>query len=401
MREKLLAVMEELKEIIAEREELIELIAVALLTGKNLFILGDTGQAKSYVINEFRKRIDGARQYERILSKQTEEDALFGRIDLKSYIEGNPKIITKGKIPESHIIFLDEIFKSNEGVLNTLLTVLNERRYTNEDITYDIPAISFFSASNEIPDFKDPENELLRPLFDRYELKVLTHYIQDADKRKNLLENSINNQSKHYVTNSFSIDELYIMKKQVEQVSISSTIIDAVDEVLCELRRQGIHVSDRKFLNCIPVIKAKAWLDGREKAELSDLLVLVNYFWNKPEEISVIEAVLTKYCINPIKNQLEEIYLTAEELINEVKSDYGVMKDEGALDIRQKARLFRKFREELLKLYVAVVELSDKTDIASDRAECERTVSSLEDMSKEIHGIMQFTHVPLQELQYA
>ena len=54
-----------------------------------------------------------------------------------------------------------------------------------------------------------------------------------------------------------------------------------------------------------------------------------------------------------------------------------------------------------MKLYVAVVELSDKTDIASDRAECERTVTGLEEMSKEIHGIMQFTHVPLQELQYA
>ena len=55
--EKMLAVMDEVNSLAAEREELVECIALALLSRKNLFILGDTGQAKSYCINEFRKRI--------------------------------------------------------------------------------------------------------------------------------------------------------------------------------------------------------------------------------------------------------------------------------------------------------------------------------------------------------
>ncbi len=64
---------------------------------------------------------------------------------------GEPRIITKGKLPDSHIVFLDEIFKASDGILNALLTALNERRYTNEGKTIHIPTISFFSASNEIP----------------------------------------------------------------------------------------------------------------------------------------------------------------------------------------------------------------------------------------------------------
>ena len=86
LREKMLAVMADMNEQVVEREELIEAIAIALLTRKNLFILGAPGQAKSFAINQFRARITGARQFERLLTKQTDEDQLFGRVDLASLI---------------------------------------------------------------------------------------------------------------------------------------------------------------------------------------------------------------------------------------------------------------------------------------------------------------------------
>lgn len=88
LRDKMLAVMQEVNSEIAEREELIQTIALALLSGRNLFILGAPGQAKSFAVNEFRKRITGAKQFERLLSKQTDEEALFGRLDLASLIPG-------------------------------------------------------------------------------------------------------------------------------------------------------------------------------------------------------------------------------------------------------------------------------------------------------------------------
>lgn len=88
LRGKMQAVMTELNGEIAERDELIYAIALALLSESNLFILGDPGQAKSFAVNEFRKRITGAKQFERLLSKQTDEEALFGRLDLASLIPG-------------------------------------------------------------------------------------------------------------------------------------------------------------------------------------------------------------------------------------------------------------------------------------------------------------------------
>ncbi len=88
LKNKMRARMDEVRAQVAERDDLIEVIAIALLTRKNVFILGDTGQAKSYAINLFRSGITGARQFERLMSKQTDEEALFGRLDLSSLIPG-------------------------------------------------------------------------------------------------------------------------------------------------------------------------------------------------------------------------------------------------------------------------------------------------------------------------
>lgn len=49
LRDKMLAVIANTNDSVAEREELVEMIAIALLTRKNLFVLGEPGQAKSYV----------------------------------------------------------------------------------------------------------------------------------------------------------------------------------------------------------------------------------------------------------------------------------------------------------------------------------------------------------------
>ena len=46
-----------------------------------------------------------------------------------------------------------------------------------------IPVISFFSASNEIPNFRNKEEQILAPLYDRFQLKVVTHNVQKRKAR--------------------------------------------------------------------------------------------------------------------------------------------------------------------------------------------------------------------------
>ena len=444
LRNKMRARMEEVRAQVAERDELIEVIAIALLTRKNVFILGDTGQAKSYAINLFRSGITGARQFERLKSKQTDEEVLFGRLDLSSLIPGGvptevleqdshyrgmrqaletrlsnlsggnaaaysglveemeqyrkalselhsaePCVITKGKIPDSHICFLDEIFKASDGVLNALLTALNERRYTNEGKTIPIPTISFFSASNEIPDFNNPEEKILKPLYDRFELKVVTEYVESREARLAILKQKQSAPGTVQApTATISLAELKAMQADVRQVQVPDSINELMDDILCELRSKGIHISDRKFFGYAPIAQAKAWLEGRDTVEASDLTVLSAYLWTEPQERGMIRSTLERMCNDPLKDRLDGILAAAVESYQEFSD---------AVDAPA-ARRIGKLRDEYLRLYKTLEQMRSAAQSDSEREKIQACLNDLEQNSRKAHEEIQFSYAPLREL---
>ena len=442
LRDRMLAVVADVNAQVAEREELVELIAIALLTRKNLFILGAPGQAKSYAINAFRSRITGARQFERLLSKQTDEEQLFGRIDLSSLIPGSvpadvlekdpqyqrmrdtlkgrlsggldagdlpeqmerqrkalselysgePKVNTAGKIPEADICFLDEIFKCNDGVLNSLLTALNERKYTNEGHTYPIPTISFFAASNEIPNFSDPQEKILEALYDRLELKVVTQNIEDRDKRLAVLRDKQADRAGQ-IAASITLDELTAMQQEVADIPVPEAINELADDILCQLRKDEIPVSDRKYLNYYPIAQAKAWLSGHAQVEPQDLLALKNYLWQKPGDRAVVESELNRMCVNPMQDKVNSILGMAVEAQEEFETARA---DQSKANAGSKALI--KLRGELLRLYEAQQKLAAEVQSDSEKTLTDGLLTDLEKISRQAHETIGFTYATLEEL---
>lgn len=383
LRTKMHAVMGEISDEVAERSDLILCIAIALLTFLNLFILGGTGQAKSYVINRFRKRIIGAKQFVYLMTKQTDEEQLFGRIDLKSYIDGNPKMITTGKIPDCHIVFQDEIFKCNDGTLNSMLTAYNEREYTNEGELVKIPVISFMSASNEIPDFNNPEDQILRPLFDRLHLKVKTDYIQSREERLRILRRK-KSQKMDQINAIITLDELKQMQKEVKSVVVPNSIDELMDDILCELRRLGIHVSDRTYFEYHPIAQAKAWLDGRDTVQPSDMSVLKYYLWSRPEEIEVIQQLIERLCI-PIMERIKEITQMAADSHKEFTANVGV----------KSMQAFKKLNGELIRLHRDLQQLELEATDTESKAAISNAVNEFEAMSEKAHKRCGYPYKPL------
>ena len=452
LRDRMLAVMGDVNAQVAEREELVEAIAIALLTRKNLFILGAPGQAKSYAINQFRARITGARQFERLLSKQTDEEQLFGRIDLSSLLPGSvpeselqrdptynllrseleevmkrlpktpddvesmapvkhhtqmldiyrtalaslhsnqPQVNTSGKLPEADIVMLDEIFKCNDGVLNSLLTALNERKYTNEGRTYPIPTISFFAASNEIPNFNDPQEKILEALYDRLELKVVTDNIADRDKRLAVLTDKQTGRAGQ-IAASITLDELTEMQRQVAAIPVPDAVNELADDILCQLRKDGITVSDRKYLNYYPIAQAKAWLSGHGRVEPQDLLALKNYLWQKPGDRPTVESALERMCVNPMQDKVNSVRAMALDVQAEFDANRA---DTGKPNAGSKALI--KLRGELVRLYGEQQKLAVNAQSDAEKALTDALLSDMEQISKQAHETVGFTYTPLEQL---
>ena len=87
------------------KDEIIDLIGVCLVGGENLFILGPPGTAKSALVQELGRRIEG-KVFEYLLTGFTEPNELFGPFDIRRLRERDLVTNTDGMLPEASLVGL-------------------------------------------------------------------------------------------------------------------------------------------------------------------------------------------------------------------------------------------------------------------------------------------------------
>ncbi len=72
---------------------------------------------------------------------------LFGPLSMRALEEDKYVRQIEGYLPYAKVAFIDEIFKANSAILNTLLTILNERLFDNGSARIRVPLICLVSLS--------------------------------------------------------------------------------------------------------------------------------------------------------------------------------------------------------------------------------------------------------------
>lgn len=366
--EKLTEIRNELKSQYLERDEVIDGTLVALLTGNHMLLIGPPGTAKSQLISEICNKITGAQYFQWLLTKFTAPEELFGAVSLKGLENDEYRRVTNGKLPEAHIVFLDEVFKASSSILNTLLTVMNERIYYNGTEITEIPLISMFGASNELPS----EEDELEALYDRFLLRYVVDYIKEDFRFLKLLQGDTTDDSNAIITQ----EELDACKSKASETVVPSNILKLIGRIRSELKSKGLSPSDRRYKQSISVLKAKAFLDGRTEVLEDDLRFLENVYWREPSEKTEIQSVIHQ-ALHGYKDRLRELVIQAKELEGYSKREW---ENE---DMGIKANI-----EAQTKLKQIVTNVNDLIDECEQRGkptvEITKAKSDIENIQKEI-----------------
>lgn len=282
---------------VIERDAVAQLILLGAIAQEHLIIIGPPGTAKSYVVKRVSSVMGGS-YFEYLLGKFTEPSELFGTIDFAKLKEGRFETQTKGMLPEANFVFLDEIFLASTAILNTLLSILNERKFRRGHTQLPCPLKICVGASNHLP-----EDETLNAFSDRF---LLTYFIEPiADPQLEALLTSGWNLAKapspfDALPNSSAqaeasdqqnlLNDIDSVSNQLKQVDINP-IIPSLADTIRTLRKKDILLSDRRLTKLTKLIAASALLEGRLVASQQDLWPIIYAIQNEEHQRVACEAL--------------------------------------------------------------------------------------------------------------
>jgi MoxR-like ATPase len=277
-----------------DKQEIIRLMMISAIAGEHMVIVGPPGTAKSAMIDQFARLID-ARYFEYLLTRFTEPNELFGPVDIAQFREGRYTRRLEHMLPTAEIVFLDEIFKSNSAILNSLLHIINERKFQNGPDVVAVPLISLYAASNEVP-----SDENLAAMFDRFLLRVLSDNL-DSYHFHELMNKGVALEIRK-MTGKGADQRPLISARDLRAVQSGFDRFMAFPEeflakykgLVFQIRSEGISVSDRRAVKLLKLFAASAVFDGRTRVHDGDFFIL-RHIWNNLDQVELLEEI-----VNPI-----------------------------------------------------------------------------------------------------
>jgi MoxR-like ATPase len=278
---------------LVERETEVRLLLLAACCGEHLLLLGPPGTAKSELGRRLSALCDGGLFFERLLTRFSVPEELFGPLSMRGLENDQYVRQIDGYLPTANVAFVDEIFKANSAILNSLLTILNERLFDNGSERINVPLLCLVGASNELP-----ESEELDALYDRFLLRSSVEQVSAAGLGKLLAlkgETAIGARAGGAGEATVVLrpeDFSNIRYEAAENTTVPSNVIELISDLRTFLQEKcepPVYVSDRRLLKAVQLLRVAAYTNGRDEVSEFDTLLLTNVLWQRPSESVMIK----------------------------------------------------------------------------------------------------------------
>ena len=273
--QRVIALRQEVKRRFAQKDEIVDAMFAAAVSQVPCVLMGPPGTAKGHMIRSMCEGLGLAAQagqegngaasrhyFEYQLTRFTTPEEIFGPVHIQHLIEKQTyRRVTTGYLPTAQIAFLDEVFKASSAILNTLLSVLNERVFYNEGYAEPVPLTTIFAASNE-----PPQDESLAALFDRFPLRINCPAVDD-EKLGDLMERSWEDAfDREFGTGRMAVPRLACANDLRILHKVSRVMFGGRETTVASHLGAGDFRSE--FLRCFRALRSEASLSDRSLGSL-------------------------------------------------------------------------------------------------------------------------------------
>ena len=284
-----------LSEDLHERREHAAVILLAALAGQNTFLLGPPGTAKSLLARRLASVFadSNGRYFEYLMQKFSTPEDIFGPVSIAALKGDEYKRNSNGFLPTAEFAFLDEIWKSGPAILNTLLTIINEKKFRNGAKMENVPLKTLIAASNETP----PEGQGLEALYDRFIVRLYAPPIAGEDEFDKFLHSASVPDKADCGDIVVKPEEWEKWRKGMRKVELSAETMQIIHAIRLQLAKETkkelkVYVSDRRWKKAAELLRAAAFFCGRQKTNLADTLLLRHCLWTTNKNRKAVFAVV-------------------------------------------------------------------------------------------------------------
>ena len=340
IKNQIMILLEQLNEELYEKEDSIKMILLAILAGESAFLLGEPGTAKRMCTRRIADAFEEPDQsmvqnkgcvkyFEYLMNQFSTPDEIFGPVSLESLKKDEYRRITDRFLPKAKFAFLDEIWKASPAIQNTLLTILNEKKFHNGSSAEEVPLIGFVAASNELPQ-KDAG---LEAIFDRFLVRIFEKPIQKDSDFFDMITSPKNVRVE--IKNKLSEDMLFKFQEEAENVALPEDCRQLIRNIRnsLEVKNQEENrddddkylISDRRWKKIVGLLKMCAYLNDRSEINLSDCVIIPYCLWSTEIQEAEIFTIISDLIMesfsttfaepDDFENEFEKIQKELPEII--------------------------------------------------------------------------------------
>ncbi|PEL10502.1 MoxR family ATPase [Bacillus sp. AFS017336] len=307
--EKLVQLKKEISNVIIGKDDVVEMIFIALINNGHILLESVPGTGKTQLAKSFAKTINGS--FKRI---QFTPDLLPSDVTGIQFFHPKEQDFQLRIGPVmTNILLADEINRATPRTQASLLEVMEERQVTIDGETISLPNPFIVIATQNPIESQQGTFPLPEAQMDRFFMQISLKY-PTFEEEKSIMKSYRLNSPFSNLNTVLTLDEIYEMKEQVKTVKISDEVEDYILKIVHLTRNHEdvqLGVSPRGTLALMRASQGKAYINNRTFVTPQDVKDVAAYILSHRIVLN-LEASFKYNAIQVIESILKQVEVPVE-----------------------------------------------------------------------------------------